>query len=128
MCRQATGRFFATAGSLSGCQWFDSVPAVSAERIELQVGEAATFQIVTAVDPPVGSLAGRFAGAGAVGNAQDPPVPAGRRIYRHQKPFDDRLKTGNGGMKALDPGVFCEVGDPSFTLFSGIPSAISMES
>jgi hypothetical protein len=82
---------------------------------DLQVGEATTSQIIDAVDPPLGSFAGLFAEAGAVGNAQDAPVPARGVVFPgRQKLTGEGLETGDRRVQALDQRVFGECRDPSF--------------
>jgi hypothetical protein len=55
-------------------RWLSAIQRLAAMTVsDLQMGETTAPQVVDAVDPPVGSLAGRFAEAAAVSDAQDSP-------------------------------------------------------
>ena len=81
---------------------------------DLQMGEAAQSQVINRVNPPIRTLAGRFAQAAAIGDAEYPPMPARRRLGTPQQPVGQRFEERARVMQALDQGFVGQFGDTSF--------------
>ena len=81
---------------------------------DLQMSEAANAQIVDAVDPPIRALAGQFAQAAAIGDAEYPSVPARRGPDLREQPAGHGFEEANRAMQALAKGCIGQRGDTMF--------------